>query len=63
MRYAIVEGDVVVRVEIADCPLRNNWICSEEAEIGDRYAGGAFVRVVHALNDTGTVIASPRYDA
>lgn len=39
-RYAIVSGDEVVNVAIADYPLGENWIESDEAGIGWKHKDG-----------------------
>jgi len=43
MRYAIIEADVVSNVVLADAPLADNWVETEEAGPGWGYQDGQFV--------------------
>lgn len=42
MRYAIIESGVVSNVVLADEPIADNWIKTEEAGPGWSYADGQF---------------------
>lgn len=42
MRFAIIENGIVVNVAVSESPLADNWIASDEAEIGLTYAKGKF---------------------
>jgi hypothetical protein len=42
MKYAIVEAGVVANVVIADAPLANNWIETDQAGPGWLYQDGQF---------------------
>ena len=55
MRYAIVEGGVVVNVAASEQALEGNWIASETAAIGDLYDGEKFVRPEPAVEVPGSV--------
>ena len=55
MRYAIVEGGVVVNVATSEQPLEDNWIASETAAIGDLYDGETFIRPVPAVEVPASV--------
>ena len=57
MRFAIIENGIVVNVAVSESPLADNWIASEEAEIGLTYANGVFSPVVP---DTGLQWAAIR---
>jgi hypothetical protein len=43
MKFAIIEDHLVTNIAVADEPLGDNWVASEEAKIGDEYVGGLFV--------------------
>jgi hypothetical protein len=57
MRFAIIENGIVVNVAVSESPLADNWIASEEAEIGLTYANGVFAPVAP---DTGLQWAAIR---
>ena len=44
MRYAIIENNRVVNVAVSDSALFENWIQSDNAEIGDKYENGTFIK-------------------
>ena len=43
MKYAILQGDVVINVAVADEPLDSNWIEAHDASIGDVWDGEKFL--------------------
>lgn len=42
MRFAVIENFQVVNVVLADTPLADNWVQSDEAQIGWSYDKGEF---------------------
>ena len=44
MRYVILENNIVVNAAVADQPLAENWIASDEGNIGDQYLDGEFIK-------------------
>jgi hypothetical protein len=46
MKYAIIENGVVTNIALADAPLADNWVASEEAGPGWTYENGVFTAPV-----------------
>jgi hypothetical protein len=44
MRYLIIEDGKVANAAEAEAPLEQNWVQSDEGEIGDLYDGAAFTK-------------------
>lgn len=44
MRYVILENNIVVNAAVADEPLGENWIASDQGNIGDQYLDGEFIK-------------------
>ena len=42
MKYAIIESGIVVNIAVAEKPLAENWIASDDASIGEFYSDGEF---------------------
>jgi hypothetical protein len=42
MRYAVLQGNVVANIAVADEPLAGNWIDAQNANIGDVWDGEKF---------------------
>lgn len=42
MKYAIIEGGLVVNMALSDSAIGSNWIQTDSAKIGDSYADGVF---------------------
>lgn len=43
MYYAILQGNMVANIAVADAPLADNWIEAQNANIGDVWNGEKFV--------------------
>jgi len=43
-RYVIIENGKVVNAAVANQPFADNWIESEDADVGDLYADGVFTK-------------------
>jgi hypothetical protein len=44
MKFAIIENGVVANITVSDEALAENWIESEQAQIGDRYENGVVIK-------------------
>lgn len=44
MRYVILENNIIVNAAVADEPLGENWIASDQGNIGDQYLNGEFIK-------------------
>ena len=50
MRYLIIEDGKVANAAEAEAPLEQNWVRSDEGEIGDLYDGKAFTKPLPDLD-------------
>ena len=60
MRFAIIENGVVANVAIADSPIEENWIASDDACIGDLYSGGVFEKPLPDYDGEWVIIRAER---
>ena len=60
MRFAIIDNDVVVNIAIADAPIADNWIASDDACIGDLYSDGAFEKPLPDYEKQWAVVRAQR---
>jgi len=60
MRYAIIENNKVVNVVVSDSLLSENWIESRDANPGDEYVDGQFVRPPEDFSELAKIARAQR---
>lgn len=60
MRFAIIEDGKVTNAAVSEAPLADNWIASEDAQIGDLWDGQTFHKPMLDTEDAWANIRASR---